>query len=65
MDGMTATQQRTYTIAPKDSKGRPAALDGIPVWAGSDETVITVEPAADGLSAVVRAGIRNRRCSHR
>jgi len=53
--GITATQQVTYTIAPKDSKGRPAELDGVPVWAVSDETVLAIEPAADGLSAVVKA----------
>ena len=36
-----------------DSRGRPAAVDGVPVWASSDETVISVTPAADGMSAVV------------
>lgn len=36
-----------------DSKGRPAKVDGVPVWASSDETQVTVTPAADGMSAVV------------
>jgi hypothetical protein len=27
-------------------------VDGVPVWASSDETVVTVAPAADGMSAV-------------
>lgn len=36
-----------------DSRGRPAAVDGAPVWASSDETVLTVLPAADGMSAAV------------
>jgi hypothetical protein len=36
-----------------DEKGRPAKVDGVPVWASSDETQITVTPAADGMSAVV------------
>ena len=34
-----------------DSKGRPAKVDGVPVWASSDETVLTVAAAADGMSA--------------
>lgn len=36
-----------------DSHGQPAAVDGVPVWASSDETVLTVTAAADGMSAVV------------
>jgi hypothetical protein len=29
----------------------PATVDGVPVWASSDETVIQVVPAADGMGA--------------
>lgn len=36
-----------------DSRGRPAAVDGVPVWASSDETVLTVVASADGMSAAV------------
>ena len=36
-----------------DARGRPATVDGVPVWASSDETVLLVIPAADGQSAVV------------
>jgi hypothetical protein len=36
-----------------DSRGRPAAVDGVPVWASSDPTVLAVTPAADGMSAAV------------
>ena len=32
---------------------RPAKVDGVPVWASSDETVLLVTPAVDGMSAVV------------
>lgn len=32
---------------------RPAKVDGAPVWATSDATVISVTPAADGMSAVI------------
>jgi len=52
---MTNSQQLTATIQPVDKKGNPAAIDGVPVWASSDETIITVVPASDGLSAVVAA----------
>ena len=40
-------------LAITDSQGRPASVDGVPVWASSDATVLTVSPAADGMSAVV------------
>ena len=36
-----------------DAKGRPAKVDGVPVWASSDETVLAVTPAADGMSALI------------
>ena len=52
---MTNSQQASATIQPVDKKGQPAPVDGVPVWASSDETIITVESAADGLSAVVKA----------
>lgn len=41
------------TLAITDAQGRPAAVDGVPVWASSDSTVLAVQPAADGMSAVV------------
>ena len=40
-------------LAITDLKGRPAKVDGVPVWASSDDTVLAVTPAADGMSAVV------------
>jgi hypothetical protein len=52
---MTNSQKATATITPVDAKGNPAAVDGVPEWASSDETILTVTPAADGLSAVVAA----------
>ncbi len=36
-----------------NAKGNPAAVDGIPVWASSDATVLAVTPSDDGMSAVV------------
>lgn len=52
---MTNSQQATASITPVDKKGQPAPVDGIPVWASSDETIVTVTPAVDGMSAVVAA----------
>ena len=46
-------QQVDLSISPVDKKGKPALVDGAPVWASSDETVITVSAAADGMSATV------------
>ena len=45
-------QKVLLTIAPVDVKGKPALIDGVPVWAGSDDTVVTIVAASDGLSAV-------------
>jgi hypothetical protein len=54
---MTDSQKASLTINPVDKRGNPARVDGIPVWASSDETKVTVAPAADGLSCdVVAAG---------
>jgi len=49
------TDQRydNVTLAIVNSQGTPAPVDGVPVWASSDETVISVTAAADGMSAVV------------
>ncbi len=52
---MTNSQQATATIQPVDKRNQPAPVDGVPVWASSDETIVTVTPAADGMSAVVAA----------
>jgi hypothetical protein len=37
-----------------DAKGNAAKVDGLPQWAVSDESLATLEVAADGLSAVVK-----------
>lgn len=52
---ITDSQNVTLTIKPVDKKGNPAPVDGVPVWATSDDTKATVAPAVDGLSAVVSA----------
>lgn len=48
---LNTEQKIKLTIAPKTESGKPASLDGIPVWTSSDTSVIVLEPAADGLSA--------------
>ena len=41
-------------LAPKDAKGRPAPVEaGSVVWASSDDTILSVTPSADGMTAVV------------
>jgi len=53
---LSDSQRCSLSITPTDKKGHAAAVDGVPVWTSSDETVGTVEASADGLSAVVTAG---------
>ncbi len=52
---MTTTQQFTASINPTDHKGKPAPVDGVPVWASSNEAVAKVTPAADGMGGFVVA----------
>ncbi len=49
------TDQRydNVTLAVTNAAGQPANVDGVPVWASSDETVLTVVAGADGMSAVI------------
>lgn len=55
MFNLTDSQVAALSIQPLDKKNKPAALDGIPVWASSDETVVTVVADATGLNATVSA----------
>ncbi len=41
------------TLTISDSQGRPAVVDGVPVWASSDETVLTVTATANGMGATI------------
>ena len=36
-----------------DAKNLPAKVDGIPIWASSDETVVIAVPSPDGMSGAV------------
>lgn len=57
MQLLTTTQQVTLSIVPKDRKGNPASVDGVPAWTNSNPEVATIEPSEDGMSAVVKAGV--------
>jgi hypothetical protein len=41
------------SVAYVDAKGNPAKVEGAPVWSSSDDTILSVLAAADGMSAVV------------
>lgn len=56
MASLLNTQQAPVTLSITNAAGQPAPVDGVPVWASSDETVVTVVAAADGMSANVLAG---------
>jgi hypothetical protein len=52
---ITADKVVSLSIDPasiKDREGNPAAVQGTPVWASSDETVVTLQVAEGGMSAV-------------
>ena len=52
---LSASQQVTFSVSYTDKKGNPAKVEGLPVWASSDEALLTVEAAADGMSALAVA----------
>lgn len=43
----------TAMIQPVDMYGNPALVEGAPVWTVSDPAVLSITPAADGMSCVV------------
>jgi hypothetical protein len=51
MDAFTDQSGGAASIAIVDARGRPASVDGAPVWASSDDTIVAVTAAADGMSA--------------
>jgi len=48
---LTDEQKCSVAVAFKTDKGNPAPVDGVPVWASSNEAAVVVTAAADGLSA--------------
>lgn len=52
---MTDSQKATLKIQPVDKRGNPTTETGTVIWASSDTNIITVAPAADGLSCDILA----------
>jgi hypothetical protein len=52
---ITDSQQFKVEIQPVDRAGNLGTLASGPVWSSSDPAILTVAPAADGMSAVVSA----------
>lgn len=50
-----ATQEFDASVAFQDSLGNPAPVEGVPTWVNSNESVLSMVVAADGLSAVISA----------
>lgn len=53
MDVTTDQYFPNVQLSITNAQGDPAPVDGVPVWGSSDDTVIRVTPAADGMSAQV------------
>jgi len=53
MDITTDQDLPNVSLTITNNRGQSAPVDGVPVWASSDETVIMVTPAADGMSASI------------
>lgn len=52
---MTTIDQFEVTIAPKNAKGQPAPVDGVPTWLTDNTDAVALEPSADGMSCLVKA----------
>lgn len=50
---ISADKKRTFSVQPVDSKGRPAAIEGIPVWDLAAPGGVTLFPTPDGLACDV------------
>jgi hypothetical protein len=48
---LTDLQKVNLSIAPVDVMGNPAKVEGTPIWATSDPSLLSLEVAPDGLSA--------------
>jgi len=52
---LTADQEVSVSVEFTDNHGNVATVDGVPVWTSSDDTVLGVLAADDGMSAVIYA----------
>lgn len=53
---LTIDQQCLLELVITDRAGNPAAIDGTPSWASSDDTAASLRVSADGMTATVIAG---------
>ncbi len=55
MSSFTVPDDKTadVTVSYVDGKGKPAKVDGAPVWTSSDPAQLAVTPAADGMTATI------------
>jgi hypothetical protein len=51
---LDTTQQFTIMVAPVDAAGNPGLIDGPATYPVDTQGLVTIVPAADGLSALVR-----------
>lgn len=59
---MTIAQKFTISVLPEDAGGNPGQIDGPPTWAVDTPGIVTLTPAADGLTCVV-AGLAVGSCN--
>ena len=52
---LTDTQEVAGTVAFETKAGNPALVEGAPVWASSDETVLTALAGPDGFTGTFTA----------
>lgn len=52
---LSNAQKVSAALDPTDQYGNPARIDGVPTWNNSDATIVQLDVAADGLTAVVTA----------
>ena len=52
---LTDLQKVALSVTFTSAAGNAAPVDGVPVWASSDETIVSVVASEDGLSAVATA----------
>jgi hypothetical protein len=52
---LTNSQEVDLAIQPLDARGKPAQVDGVPVWTNSAPTKASLVVSADGLSCIVKA----------
>ena len=60
MTTLTNEQKVSITVSPVTASGKPAKIDGQPLWTSSNTQAVTLEVAPDGLSAFaigVAAGV--------